>query len=65
MQATHFVIFTIEVFFDSEYLSYKTIIEFIKHHAETNENAFRIWPKNSNFILGSDSSVSKGEVIHL
>jgi len=33
--------------------------------SEKNKNlSFKILPKNANFILGSDSSKSRGEVIH-
>ncbi|WP_299115973.1 glycosyltransferase family 2 protein [uncultured Winogradskyella sp.] len=51
------------VVFDTNYLSYKVIIDYMKSNSSTNQNSYRILPKNSNFILGSDSSVSRGEVL--
>lgn len=50
------------IVFDANHLSYKTIIDFMSSSSITNSNSFRILPKNSKFILGSDSSVSRGEV---
>ncbi|NRB83932.1 MAG: glycosyltransferase family 2 protein [Winogradskyella sp.] len=52
------------IVFDSDYLSFKTIINYMKSHDTTKQNAFRILLKSSNFILGSDSSTGQGEVIH-
>lgn len=52
------------IVFDSDHLSFKTIIDFMKSHDATKQNAFRILLKSSNFILGSDSSTGQGEVIH-
>lgn len=48
---------------DTSFLSYKTIIDLMKSTVKTDNISFRIWPKNSNFIIGSDNSVEKGEVI--
>lgn len=53
-----------QIIFDADYLSYKTIIDFMNSNAPSNQNTYRILLKNSNFILGSDSNSSKGEVIH-
>ena len=50
--------------FDANYVSYEkifTAMEFLKNK----ENIFRIRPVNTDFILGSDSSNSKGEVFEL
>ncbi len=52
-----------KVVFDSEFLSYKTIIEFIKTQNITKQNTYRVWLKSSNFMLGSDSSTGRGEVV--
>ncbi|APY07635.1 glycosyl transferase family 2 [Winogradskyella sp. J14-2] len=52
-----------QIVFDSEFLSYKTIIEFIKTKNIGNQNTYRIWVKSSNFMLGSDSSTGRGEVV--
>lgn len=51
------------VIFDSEHVSFGSIIDHMKQHAETTENAYRILLKSSNFSLGSDSSTGRGEVI--
>lgn len=53
-----------EIIFDANYLSFKEIISFI----EKNKNksfTFKILPPNSHFIIGSNSSNDKGEVILL
>ena len=52
------------IVFDSDYLTFKTIIDYMKSHDATKRNTFRILLKSSNFILGSDSSTGQGEVIH-
>jgi GT2 family glycosyltransferase len=52
------------VVLDANYLSYKTIIEYIKCNKALKDNSYRIMPKNSKFIIGSDSAVNRGEVIH-
>ncbi|MFC0605236.1 glycosyltransferase family 2 protein [Winogradskyella pulchriflava] len=49
---------------DAHYLSYKTIIDFMKSKTISKSNSFRILSKNSTFILGSDSSVGRGHVLH-
>lgn len=51
------------IVFDSEFLSYKTIIEFMKTHQISKQNTYRIWVKSSNFILGSDSSTGRGDIV--
>ena len=48
--------------FDNEYLSNKDIINAFKGLEHLNISK-RIIPKNSDFYLGSDSSIVKGEVI--
>ncbi len=53
-----------QVILDANYLSFKTIIETIINSEKNKNLSFRILPKNSNFILGSDSSKSRGEVLH-
>ena len=50
------------IIFDNTYLSNKKIIKNIKS-LEHLKLAKRIIPKNSNFYLGSDSSVDRGEVV--
>lgn len=53
-----------QVVFDTNHVSYKTIIGFMKQNSASKHNSFRILPKNSNFILGSDSSTARGDVLH-
>ncbi|WP_422107805.1 glycosyltransferase family 2 protein [Winogradskyella sp.] len=52
-----------QIVFDESYLDYKSMIGHMKHYNSTRQNTYRILLKNSNFILGSDSNLSKGEVI--
>jgi GT2 family glycosyltransferase len=52
-----------QVILDTEFLSYKAIIAFIKTNNTSKQNTYRIWVKSSNFMLGSDSSVGRGEVV--
>jgi len=52
-----------EVILDANMLSYKKIIEHISNPEFKTTSKFKILPKNSNFIIGSDSSISRGEVI--
>lgn len=54
-----------KVVFDSEFFSFKTMIEFIKTYNTSKQNTYRIWVKNSNFMLGSDSSTGRGELVLL
>ena len=52
-----------EVIFDQNFNSFKTIIDAF----ETNKNkgmSFKILPKSSRFLIGSNSSFDRGEVIH-
>ncbi len=52
-----------EVILDSNYLSFKTVIHFF----EINKNksfTFKLLPKQSNFVIGSNSSNDRGEVIN-
>lgn len=52
-----------QIIFDANYLSFKSIIKNMEELHKNNEVSFRILPKNANFILGSDSSKTKGEII--
>lgn len=51
-----------EVIFDNDYISYNSIIENL-HALRSEELTFKIRPSGCNFILGSDFSDEKGEVI--
>lgn len=50
-----------EIIFDNQFVSNKTIISLFENHL----GYYKILPKNSNFILGSDSSKNRGEVLLL
>ncbi len=50
------------IVFDSEYVSYKEMFHIMKK-LKGKGNRFRIRPPESNFIIGSDQSDEKGEVI--
>lgn len=52
-----------EIIFDANFVSFKDIIKEISESEKNKKFTFKILPKNSNFILGSDSSKSRGEVI--
>lgn len=52
-----------EYILDNNHLSFKSIIEIISNIPKNCSATFKILPKNSNFILGSNSSKSRGEVI--
>ncbi|WP_308992688.1 glycosyltransferase family 2 protein [Mariniflexile litorale] len=52
-----------EVIFDANKLSYKEII-LMMNDAEKNKSiTFKILPKQSNFILGSNDTTSRGEIV--
>ena len=53
-----------EIIFDNNYLDFKTIIQLL----ETNKNkksTFKILPKQSDFLIGSNSSNDRGEILIL
>lgn len=52
-----------EVIFDANVLSFKSIISFMETNFLDTSITFKILPKNSNFVIGSDDAVSQGEVI--
>ena len=54
-----------EVIFDANVLSYKNIISFMETNQLDSSVTFKILPKNSNFVIGSDDAVNRGEVISL
>lgn len=53
-----------EYILDNSHLSFKSIIEISAKRPKNSKATFKILPKNSNFILGSNSSKSRGEVLH-
>lgn len=52
----------VEIIFDNENWSFKSIISFMERH-NRDHFTFKILPKNSNFLIGSNSSYDRGEVI--
>ena len=52
-----------EIIFDANTLSYKQIIDLTEKNTKNREITFKILPKDSNFIIGSDNAVSRGEII--
>ena len=54
-----------EVIFDADYVSYKDIIRHMSNSEINSKATFKIHPKNANFILGSNDSKNRGEVIKL
>jgi len=52
-----------EYILDSAYLRYKDIITIMDNKPKNCNATFKIIPKNSKFILGSDDSKSQGQVI--
>lgn len=52
-----------EIIFDADYVSYKEIINYMSKSEINSKATFKIRPKNSNFIIGSNDSKNRGEVI--
>lgn len=54
-----------ELIFDANTLTYKEIIEFMEINCPNMGKlvTYKIQPKTSNFMLGSDNSMSRGEVV--
>ncbi len=53
-----------EIIFDNNYCSFKSIIQSMKELKNSN-CTFKILPKNSNFIIGSNSSFDRGEIFEI
>ncbi|WP_274475953.1 glycosyltransferase family 2 protein [Mangrovimonas aestuarii] len=53
-----------QLIFDSEKMSFSKIIQIIEDLVKR-DITFKIHPKNSQFIIGSNSSVGRGEIVHL
>ncbi|TNJ45805.1 glycosyltransferase family 2 protein [Tamlana fucoidanivorans] len=51
-----------EVIFDANFMSYKEIICNIEKQNNIANTTYKILPNNSKFILGSDSTIDRGEV---
>lgn len=52
-----------QVIFDNESISFKSIIDFMVQSSKKSQLTFKIRPKNARFIVGSNSSKGRGEVI--
>ena len=53
-----------EIIFDQNYLNFKSIIETLESN-KNNNFTFKIFPKSSNFLIGSNSSFDRGEIIKI
>ena len=54
-----------EIILDADYLPFKKIIEYISDKRINSKATFKILPKNANYIIGSNDSSVRGEVINL
>ena len=54
-----------EVVFDSNVLTFKSIISILEKNKHAQHVTYKILPKQSHFILGSDNAISQGEIILL
>ncbi|HUH28405.1 glycosyltransferase family 2 protein [Gelidibacter sp.] len=52
-----------QVVFDGNTIDYKSVIECMMFSDKDKEFTFRILPRNSKFIIGSDSAEQQGEVV--
>ncbi|MBO6606881.1 glycosyltransferase family 2 protein [Psychroserpens sp.] len=52
-----------EYILDNNYLDFNSIIEILSKAPKNSSATFKILPKNSNFIIGSNSSKQRGEVL--
>lgn len=53
-----------EIILDANMLSYKKIIDIIENTNRDKSITFKILPKNSNFIIGSDNAIARGEILN-
>ncbi|MDW5290091.1 glycosyltransferase family 2 protein [Formosa sp. PL04] len=53
-----------QIILDNNMLTFKQIITIMETYQYNNTVTYRILPKNSSFVLGSDNTVSRGFVIH-
>ncbi|TYA71375.1 glycosyltransferase family 2 protein [Seonamhaeicola marinus] len=52
-----------ELIFDANVLTHKEIISSIEKYSKNNSLTFKILPNKASFILGSDTAISRGEII--
>ena len=48
---------------DANYLGYKKIILMVENLSKNYDITFKVLPKDSNFILGSDNTITRGTII--
>ena len=53
-----------EIIFDQNFLDFKNIIEVMQAN-KSSYNTFKILPKSADFLIGSDSSFDRGEVVKI
>ena len=53
-----------EVILDANWLSHKQIIDIIGKRDLDKSITFKILPKNSNFIIGSDNAIARGKILN-
>ncbi len=52
-----------EIILDANHLSYKEIIAFMSTYGNTKKWTYKILPRQSKFIIGSDNAINRGEII--
>ena len=53
-----------EIIFDGNLLDYSEIIKLMENNNKEKSITFKILPKKSNFIIGSDNAISRGEILN-
>lgn len=54
-----------EIIFDAQTFSYKSIIELMDNYKTQKSISFKILPNNAQFVIGSNSSKNRGEIISI
>ena len=54
----------VEIILDNEFISFKDCIHFLES-ARNKGYTFKILPKNANFLIGSNNSNGRGEIIKI
>ena len=54
----------VDIILDNQYVSFKKYIKIIKTLKDKNVT-FKIFPKNTNFIIGSNSRNDRGQIIKI
>lgn len=52
-----------EIILDANHLSYNEIVSILEYYTNTSNWTYKILPNGSNFIIGSDNALSRGEII--